>query len=524
MERLRKVLSVFAAAALFAPAGGALAGRPVFQRHHENHERDDDRGGDPAKGSAGDLTLRSRALLGKDGNTQLEISTAPFDGTGTPPGNISHVHVRAVDPSRRDGDDDKDDDKDGKEGKEFRFRREYNHLRGGGYFTDTYPGLLHGLNLRIEAKARGAVHRDEVEAKWLDSVRYRPDLYVKMIDAPARARVNSAVLIGAVIAEAMGETGADTDCVLLIDGTQVVDKGFVWVNAAGSSACEFLYVFPNAGPHTITVRAQGVKPGDYDDSNNSSSRQITITQPFFAHYDVSVFEQTNFSERIVDSYLLASSTVPDQHQVTPGRTTMIQQNRSFKGLLPAGVNPDVLKVAFQDFSGGKALSSFNLADGVTLGQPQASEMLGCPVMNSVVDIDAATGRTLTVARCTDPSTTQSSTTVTIEYPIAERTTFSENLCRTAGAGCRVGDVIVNTVASNGVIVPLADDYSASIAVDDNNGSVFTAKPAFALSPFVTQALTTSTTCVPFNGRGKRCTTTSSSTVGKLGGTSADNQD
>ena len=105
MERLRKVLSVFAAAALFAPAGGALAGRPVFQRHHENHERDDDRGGDPAKGSAGDLTLRSRALLGKDGNTQLEISTAPFDGTGTPPGNISHVHVRAVDPSRRDGDD-----------------------------------------------------------------------------------------------------------------------------------------------------------------------------------------------------------------------------------------------------------------------------------------------------------------------------------------------------------------------------------------------------------------------------------
>src|SRR5713101_7087919 len=219
MERLRKGLSIFAAAALLAPACGALAGRPVFQRHHENHERDDDRGGNPVKTSAGELTLRSRALLGKDGNTQLEISTAAFDTDGTPPGNISHVHVRAVDASGRDGDDDKDD-KDGKEGKDgkgLRFRREYKHLRGGGYFTDTCPGLLHGLNLRIEAKARGSVHRDEVEAKWLDVVRYRPDLYVKLIDAPAKARVNSVVPINAIISEGMGETGGDTDCVLQVD-------------------------------------------------------------------------------------------------------------------------------------------------------------------------------------------------------------------------------------------------------------------------------------------------------------------
>ncbi|HYR19349.1 MAG TPA: hypothetical protein VEQ15_07635, partial [Myxococcales bacterium] len=156
MERLRKVLSIFAAAALLAPAGGALAGRPVFHHHRADHDGEEsdhhrDRGSKPAKAQTSDLTLRSRALLGKDGNTQLEVSTAAFDVGTTPAGNISHVKVRAVDPSRDDGDDDDKDGKDDKGAKEFRFRKEYEHLRDGGYFTRTFPGLPYGLNLQIKA-------------------------------------------------------------------------------------------------------------------------------------------------------------------------------------------------------------------------------------------------------------------------------------------------------------------------------------------------------------------------------------
>ncbi len=519
MERLRKGLSIFAAAALLAPAGGALAGRPVFQRHHENHERDDDRGGNPVKTSAGELTLRSRALLGKDGNTQLEISTAAFDTDGTPPGNISHVHVRAVDASGRDGDDDKDD-KDGKEGKDgkgFRFRREYNHLRGGGYFTDTYPGLLHGLNLRIEAKARGSVHRDEVEAKWLDVVRYRPDLYVKLIDAPAKARVNSVVPINAIISEGMGETGGDTDCVLQVDGAQVADKGLLWVDAGGSSTCAFLYTFPTAGPHTITVRAQNGRPADYDESNNSLSQTITITQPFFAHYDSAVSETTTINNSTTEMYLIATSTAPDSRVVK--NNTKVEQLRSFLGLLPPGVNPESIRVAYSDSSGGRALSSFDVG-GLTLGPAVVPEIPGCSSVRSVTDTDAATGRTIFFGRCFDATTNATSTTVSVSYAATQTTAFSENFCRISGAGCRVGDFITTTVIGAVAPVQLADDYSASVVVDDA-GTVFTAKPTMTLTS-LSAPLNTITGCGVFNVRGKRCTTTTTGTSSKGGKVSVDN--
>jgi hypothetical protein len=525
MESLRKGLSILAAAALLAPAGGALAGRPVFQRHHENHEGDDDRGGKPTKTTVSDLTLRSRALLGKDGKTQFEVSTAPFDSAGTPPGNISRVHVRAVDPSRPDGDGD-DDDKDGKDGKERRFRREYNHLRGGGYFTnepaDPWTGLPHGQNLRIEAKARGAVHRDELEARWLDTVRYRPDLYVKMVVAPAQARINTVVTVDGIIGEGMGETGADTDCALLVDGAQV-DTGLLWVNAGGAATCEFQYAFATAGLHTVAVRAQNVRPGDYDDSNNTSApRQILITQPFFAHYDATVSETTKIRNMSTDSYLLSASATPNQELKT--FSTTIEQVRSFFGVLPGDVNPDKVRVTFNDSSGNRDLSSFDLA-GLTIGAPEPSALPACATTSSVMDLDTATGRCVTLSRCTNAAGANS-TSVLINYPGTQVTTFSENICRTSNIGCKVGDfVTAPKVTVDHPLVQLADDYSAVVQVEDAASGTFTAKPTMSLAPFVLVPLNTMTLqpCRPFNGaKGKQCTVITTNIYGKAGQASKDN--
>src|SRR5438128_9810978 len=100
MDRLRKILlTLTATVALLAP-GAALAGSLTFHHHRADHDGEEqdhykDNGAKPSKGSVGDLTLRSRTLIGKDGKTDLEVSTAPFDTGATAPGNISHVHIRA---------------------------------------------------------------------------------------------------------------------------------------------------------------------------------------------------------------------------------------------------------------------------------------------------------------------------------------------------------------------------------------------------------------------------------------------
>jgi hypothetical protein len=517
MERLRKVLSIFAAAALLAPAGGALAGRPVFHHHHADQDGEEkdhasDRGGKPAEGKAGDLTLRSRALLGKDGITQIEVSTGAFDKSA--PGQINHVHIRAVDPDRRgDRNEDKDDDKDAK----FRFRKPPD-VKANGYVSYTYPGLPHGLNLRIEAEARGSIHRDEVEAKWLDVVRYRPDLYVSMIDAPDQARINTLVLIDGVVTEHMGEVGAHADIALFVDGNQVDQCVADWIDAGKAHTCKLQHTFTTAGQHTLTVRAQNVSPGDYDDTNNSLPRTITITQPFFAHYGASASEETNVNNTTTDTYLSASSSLPDKHDVL--NVTAVTQKRSFTGTLPQGANPTVMRVKFEDSSGGQKLSSFDI-DNVELGSPNPTMNPGCPVARMVTLRDDPTGRTLFAGQCSDPTTATASTMVSISWDATQTTSFSEKLCRTSGL-CTVGDFLTNSVSTTAA-TPFGTDYSASVTLDDKGGNVFTGKPSFTLTPYVTLPPTTiKTPCSPFNGRGKRCKETFTNIYGKRGEGSADN--
>ena len=510
MESLRKGLSIFAAAALLAPAGGALAGRPAFHHHRADHEGEEkdhasDRGAKPAKAQASDLTMRSRALLGKDGNTQLEISTAAFDVGATPAGNISHVELRAIDPSRYEGDDDDKDGKDEKGAKEFRFRREYEHLRDGGYFTRTFPGLPHGLNLRIEAKARGATRRDEVEAKWVDVIHYRPDLVVTQITAPSSAVIKTTVDVTATVVEHMGDLGAHADCVLLVDDVQADIAPDMWLDANGSTTCRFAPSFPVAGRHTVTVRAQNVRPGDYDDTNNTLSRQIDIFNPIIPIYDASATETTTVSSNTLDVYNLATAATPDSHLVTT--VTNVTQSRSFIGTIPTALSlSQPWKISYSDKSGGRSLSSVEYLS-VTLD-----------ATGNYFDIDAASGRQLCVRRSFDAATNAGSTQVGLLWPSTETTTFSKKTCSTTAVNCTPGDFTVNPAAL--VNVQLADDYSADVVVDD--GIPYSAHPSMALTPFGSTTPSLTSVCVQFrsgNKIGKRCLGTSTATYGKSGGVS-----
>jgi len=513
MERLRKVLSIFAAATLLAPAGGALAGRPVFHQHQADHEGEEkdhatDRGAKPAKGTAGDLTLRSRALLGKDGKTQLEISTAPFDigANATAPGNISEVHVRAVDPTVRDDDDDKDGDKDGKR---LRFRRKYNHLRGGGYFTnpDAWTGLSHGQNLRVQAEARGAGRREEVEAKWIDVVRYRPDIVVTQINSPAQVRVKSTINVLAKLGEAMSELGAHTDCVLFIDDKQEDISKDVFIDANGTNTCIFTATFPLEGRHTLKVVAANVRPGDYDELNNVMSTSIEVLNPIIPVYTAQVTETTNVSVLTTDTYNSSASLQPDIHDVKT--ITTVGQERSFQGTIPNAVSlSQPLKFTYSDISAGQKLSSVTY-DSITLDTNG----------NFLDDDTANSGRLLCIMRS---EANNGSTNITFLWTTSETLTYSQKTCSTLALGCGAGPVTLGPAKP--MNVTLANDYSAAVGLDD--GTNYTASPTLTFSPFgSTTLVNVRNVCGPLSGSrgGKRCFLTDTAKYGKSGAVSVSPQ-
>src|SRR6202043_1510616 len=49
-----------------------------------------------ATGRAGSATMSARALLGKDGNTTVEVTTGALDSPATPPGSFSKVQYKPL--------------------------------------------------------------------------------------------------------------------------------------------------------------------------------------------------------------------------------------------------------------------------------------------------------------------------------------------------------------------------------------------------------------------------------------------
>jgi hypothetical protein len=477
MKRVHTVVSIFAAAAVLAPAGKALARKPVFHHHRADHEGEEqdhksNRSAKPAKGTATGLTLQSRALLDKAGNTEVEISTAPFDIGASAPGNITEVDLRAVDPRRR-GDD--DDDHDGKDGKRLRFHKEYDHLRQGGYVHWSYPGLPHGQALRIKAEARASAHGRETEARWLDYVRYRPDLAVKMVDAPGLAPVNTLVTITGAVVEQMGELGAHADCVLLMDGVQVDTMGApIWVDAAGTAGCRFTYAFKSAGLHSLTVKLQNVHPGDYDDSNNSFTRQIQIQSAATLYYEMSAMDQVTTSITTTDSYYTSTSVTPEEHKVETSNQRV--QNRTFSGSIPAAIG-DVKRIAFNDSSGSKGLSSFSIDQAVFDKIVPVDGNCDPSTTNETMFNDfTVPGRSVTLVRCFNANTSAGATLVSVTFDAFDGTFLSVNTCTTLMLGCQPGDSVSGP--AEGTIVDLGDDYTADFTLED--GSVYTAHPTMPL--------------------------------------------
>src|ERR687883_466918 len=76
-----------------------------------------DKGLKPASGRSGSASLTARALVGRDGKSEVELTTGEMDAQATPPGNINKAQLKPLD-----------------ENGEPLYARNYTGLSGGGLF------------------------------------------------------------------------------------------------------------------------------------------------------------------------------------------------------------------------------------------------------------------------------------------------------------------------------------------------------------------------------------------------------
>lgn len=258
----RKAVWVGSAAALvLAIASIANAQDPTFQAGSQKYKERNATGG---KGRSGGATLAARLLLGKDGVTTLEATTAPDflpPNTAYPATLPSFwkAQVAAIDTNGV-----------------TMFSYVYNNLNVGGYFTQSYNTFFPGEPFQIQGHVRTSTKKNDVVVVSA-SVQKRPDIAVIGFYAPPRAPINVPTQIGAVLAELNGDIGAHTDCVLYANDVEVDRASAVWVDSGDAVTCAFSATFTSVGSAHLKVKAINVDPGDWDVSNNSAESDITLS-------------------------------------------------------------------------------------------------------------------------------------------------------------------------------------------------------------------------------------------------------
>jgi CARDB len=268
MKRLGVLISLLVASSPAAWSQNNIPGNAVSSSKHYRES-----GVGNATGRAGSANMTARALLGKDGNATVEVTTGTLDSSQTPPGNFGKVQFKPLDANGN-----------------ALFAQNFTPLStAGGYYSFTWPSLSRGEQVQLQGNITGIDRNRTDVVTVVETTKLRPDLAVQNLTFPSAAFTNHAVNISANIVELNGDAAATTTCVLAIDGSNVDQMNSVYVDAGGSVSCAFVYQFTATGSHTIQVTAANVVPADWDTSNNSASGTITISNPGIAEHAFAYF-------------------------------------------------------------------------------------------------------------------------------------------------------------------------------------------------------------------------------------------
>ena len=264
----RIALSSLAAAVLALPLAGAARAQTVGNanftkpRLTSNTKKYRDAGLPAATGRSGAASLTARALLGKDGQTSVELTTGALDSATPAPGQIVKAQLK---PLRSNG--------------EAAYARNFAGLAAGGTFNTTVNDLRRGQQVQAQANVTGIDPNRTDVVTVVETVKLRPDISAAKLVAPAQAVVNTPVNLTAVIRERNGDVGARANAVLYVNGAEADRADGLWVDANGTVSAAFTHTFSSEGAKQLSVRLERVTPADYDAADNAASASIEVVSP-----------------------------------------------------------------------------------------------------------------------------------------------------------------------------------------------------------------------------------------------------
>src|SRR5215204_5207300 len=116
-------------------------------------------------------------------------------------------------------------------------------------------------------------------SKGATTLKVRPDLVVSAVNAPPQTLATRAVDVVVDLAELNGDTSARATVTLMLGPTAVAAPKSVTIAAGGTRSVAFEQVALTA-PMTaeLTVRVTGADPYETDETNNTRSRSIEVTE------------------------------------------------------------------------------------------------------------------------------------------------------------------------------------------------------------------------------------------------------
>ncbi|MDQ3802583.1 MAG: hypothetical protein M3416_01840 [Acidobacteriota bacterium] len=201
-------------------------------------------------------------MLGKDGQTGIEMTTGTLDDATPAPGQIVKAQLK---PLNNNG--------------ETIYARNYPGLSGGGRFAVTVNDLRRAQQLQVQANVTGIDPNRTDVVTVVETVKLRPDLSASNLFAPAKAVANTSVSFSVVVRELNGDTGAKANVVLYVEGREVDRADGIWVDANGTVSAAFTHTFTSEGVKQLEVKVEQVTPGDYNPTDNSVTGSIEIVPP-----------------------------------------------------------------------------------------------------------------------------------------------------------------------------------------------------------------------------------------------------